>query len=92
MMDLKIFVDTDDDIRFIRRLQRDIKKRNRSMESVIEQYIKTVRPMHIEFVDPSKRYADIIIPEGHNPIAIEMVVSMIREKILAGVKHNQNNK
>jgi uridine kinase (EC 2.7.1.48) len=62
------------------------------MESVIEQYIKTVRPMHIEFVDPSKRYADIIIPEGHNPIAIEMVVSMIREKILAGVKHNQNNK
>ncbi len=92
MMDLKIFVDTADDIRFIQRLQRDIKERNRSMESVVDQYMKTVRPMHIEFVKPSKRYGDIIIPEGQNPIAINMVVSIIREKIFAGVKYNQNNK
>jgi uridine kinase len=81
LMDIKIFVDTDDDIRFIRRLQRDIKERNRSIESVIEQYLETVRPMHIEFVETSKKYADIIIPEGHNPIAIDMVVSMIKDKI-----------
>lgn len=89
LIDIKIFVDTDDDLRFIRRLRRDIKERNRSMESVIEQYMKTVRPMHIEFVEPSRRYSDIIIPEGHNPVAINMVVSMIRDKILAGTKHNQ---
>jgi len=81
LMDIKIFVDADDDIRFIRRLQRDIKERNRSMESVIEQYMETVRPMHIEFVEPSRRYADIIIPEGHNPIAIDIVVSMIRNRV-----------
>lgn len=81
LMDIRIFVDTDDDIRFIRRLQRDIKERQRSMESVIQQYMETVRPMHIEFVAPSRKYADIIIPEGHNPVAIDVVVSMIKDKI-----------
>jgi len=80
LMDIKIFVDTDDDIRFIRRLQRDMKERGRNMESVIQQYMGTVRPMHIEFVEPSRKYADIIIPEGHNPVAIDMVVSMVKHK------------
>ncbi|MFO3797147.1 MAG: uridine kinase, partial [Anaerolineales bacterium] len=69
-------VDTDADIRFIRRLQRDIRERGRSMESVIQQYLTTVRPMHLEFVEPSKRYADVIIPEGgYNMPALEMVVA-----------------
>jgi uridine kinase len=78
MMDVKIFVDTDPDIRFIRRLQRDIRERGRSMESVIEQYLSTVRPMHMEFVEPSKRYADVIIPEGgFNVVALDMVVARI---------------
>ena len=88
LMDIKIFVDTDDDIRFIRRLQRDIKERKRSMDSVIEQYTKSVRPMHIEFVEPSRRYADIIIPGGHNPVAINnMGVSMIKDEILNRVEN-----
>lgn len=74
--DLKIFVDTDADIRFIRRLQRDIRERGRTMESVIQQYLTTVRPMHLEFVEPSKRYADVIIPEGgYNIAALDMVVA-----------------
>lgn len=78
MMDIKIFVDTDPDVRFIRRLQRDIRERGRSIESVIEQYLETVRPMHLEFVEPSKRYADIIFPEGgRNKIAIEVMISRI---------------
>jgi uridine kinase len=78
MMDVKIYVDTDADLRFIRRLERDIAERGRTMESVIRQYLETVRPMHLEFVEPSKRYADIIIPEGgFNTIAIDMVVSRI---------------
>lgn len=78
MMDVKIYVDTDPDIRFIRRLQRDIRERGRSMESVIEQYLSTVRPMHLEFVEPSKRYADVIIPEGgFNVVALDMVVSRV---------------
>ena len=67
LMDVKVFVDTDDDTRFIRRLQRDVAERGRTMESVIDQYLSTVKPMHLEFVEPSKRYADIIIPRGgHN--------------------------
>jgi uridine kinase len=79
MMDVKIFVDTDADIRFIRRLQRDIAERGRTMESVIHQYLATVRPMHQEFVEPSKRYADVIIPEGgFNEVAIEMIAARIR--------------
>jgi len=79
LMDVKIFVDTDADIRFIRRLQRDIKERGRTVESVINQYLRTVRPMHLEFVEPSKRYADVIIPEGgFNEVAIEMVAARLR--------------
>ncbi|MBI1748803.1 MAG: uridine kinase [Acidobacteria bacterium] len=78
MMDIKIFVDTDPDVRFIRRLQRDTRERGRSLESVIEQYMETVRPMHLEFVEPSKRYADIIFPEGgRNKIAIDVMISRI---------------
>lgn len=78
MFDLKIFVDTDPDIRFIRRLQRDISERGRSTESVINQYLSTVRPMHLEFVEPSKRYADVIIPEGgFNAAALDLVVARL---------------
>lgn len=78
MFDVKIFVDTDSDLRFIRRLERDITERGRTTESVIKQYQHTVRPMHLEFVEPSKRYADIIIPEGgHNTAALDMVVARI---------------
>ena len=80
LYDIKIFVDTDADIRFIRRLQRDIQERGRTTESVIDQYLATVRPMHLEFVEYSKRYADIIIPEGgFNTVAIDMVVARILE-------------
>jgi len=80
LMDLKIFVDTAADIRFIRRLQRDINERGRTMSSVIEQYLTTVRPMHMEFVEPSKRYADIIIPEGgFNMAALDMVIAHLRD-------------
>lgn len=82
LMDVKIFVDTDADIRFIRRLQRDITERGRAMESVIRQYLETVRPMHLEFVEPSKRYADIIIPEGgFNVTAIDMVVARVEAMV-----------
>lgn len=79
LFDVKIFVDTDADLRFIRRLQRDIVERGRTAESVIKQYLATVRPMHMEFVEPSKRYADVIIPEGgFNMVAIDMVADRIR--------------
>ena len=78
MFDIKIFVDTDADLRFIRRLERDIHERGRTTDSVIKQYMHTVRPMHLEFVEPSKRYADIIIPEGgHNTAALDMVVARV---------------
>jgi len=78
MFDVKIFVDTDSDIRFIRRLERDLAERGRTTESVIKQYRSTVRPMHMEFVEPSKRYADVIIPEGgFNTAALDMVVARI---------------
>jgi uridine kinase len=78
LFDVKIFVDTDPDLRFIRRLQRDISERGRTTESVIKQYLSTVRPMHLEFVEPSKRYADVIIPEGgFNAAALDMVVARI---------------
>ena len=80
LFDVKIFVDTDADIRFIRRLQRDIIERGRTMDSVIQQYYRTVRPMHLEFVEPSKRYADVIIPEGGmNVVALDMVIARIEE-------------
>ncbi|MCH3905428.1 MAG: uridine kinase [Lactobacillus sp.] len=79
MMDIKVFVDNDDDIRFIRRLKRDTEKRARSQEQVINQYLKTVKPMYNQFVEPSKRYADIIVPEGgHNHVAIHMLANQIR--------------
>jgi len=83
MFDVKIFVDTDADIRFIRRLKRDIEERGRTVASVMEQYLKTVRPMHLEFAEPSKRYADVIIPEGgFNIVALDMVVARIEELLL----------
>jgi uridine kinase len=79
LFDIKIFVDIDADIRFIRRLQRDIVERGRTIESVINQYLTTVRPMHLQFVEPSRRYADVIIPEGgYNHVAIDMVADRIR--------------
>jgi uridine kinase len=79
LFDVKIFVDTDADLRFIRRLKRDIGERGRTPESVISQYLATVRPMHMDFVEPSKRYADVIIPEGgHNLVAIDMVADRVR--------------
>jgi len=79
LFDVKLYVDTDADIRLIRRLQRDVQERGRTFESVIRQYLATVRPMHLEFVEPSKRYADVIIPEGgFNEVAIEMVAARIR--------------
>ena len=79
LMDVKVFVDTDDDTRFIRRLQRDVSERGRTVDSVIDQYLSTVKPMHLEFVEPSKRYADVIVPEGgHNQVAIDMLMTLIR--------------
>ena len=79
LTDVKVFVDTDDDTRFIRRLQRDIAARGRTVQSVIDQYLGTVKPMHLEFVEPSKRYADVIIPQGgHNAVAIDMLLRLIR--------------
>jgi uridine kinase len=79
LMDVKIFVDTDGDTRFIRRLQRDTSERGRTMASVIDQYLSTVKPMHLDFVEPSKRYADVIVPEGgHNQVAIDMLLTLIR--------------
>lgn len=78
LFDLKIFVDTEADVRFIRRLQRDVADRGRTPESVIEQYLSTVRPMHLEFVEPSKRFADVIIPEGgHNDQALELLAARV---------------
>ena len=81
-MDIKVYVDTPDDIRFIRRLRRDVAERGRTAESVIEQYLATVRPMHMQFVEPSKRYADVIIPEGgHNLVSIGLISGRIRERL-----------
>jgi uridine kinase len=78
LLDVKVFVDTDSDIRLIRRLERDILERGRTTEMVVRQYMATVRPMHLEFVEPSKRYADVIVPEGGlNEVAMEMVVARL---------------
>lgn len=78
-MNVRIFVDTDADLRFIRRLRRDIEERGRTVESVVQQYLSTVRPMHLDFVEPSKRYADIIVPEGgFNLVALDMIVARVR--------------
>ncbi len=86
--DIKLFVDTDADVRFIRRVRRDVNKRGRTMESVISQYLTTVKPMHDQFVEPSKRKADLIIPEGgHNKIAIATIIDAIAKKSIP----SQNN-
>lgn len=78
LFDIRIYVDVAEDVRFIRRLQRDVRERGRSMDDVIRQYLQTVRPMHLEFVEPSKRWADVIIPEGgHNRIGVEMLLARV---------------
>ena len=82
LCDVKVFVDADADIRLIRRIQRDISARGRPLEEIIDQYLATVQPMHLQFVEPSKRYADIIVPRGgHNSVAIEMIVAKIRQRL-----------
>ncbi|HSN56686.1 MAG TPA: uridine kinase [Candidatus Sulfomarinibacteraceae bacterium] len=82
LLDVKLFVDTDADLRLLRRLGRDLAERGRTLESVVEQYLATVRPMHLEFVEPSKRHADLVIPEGgHNTVALDLIVSHIRARL-----------
>ncbi len=84
LLDIKIFVDTDADVRILRRIMRDVKERKRSLESVVEQYLTTVKPMHEMYVEPSKRYANIIIPEGgHNMVAVNMLMERINAHINA---------
>ena len=79
LMDLKIYVDADADLRIVRRWERDISERGRSFASVRDQYLQTVRPMHMQFVEPPKRYADIIVPEGYNPSVVGTLTSLIRD-------------
>jgi uridine kinase len=82
LCDVKVFVDADADIRLVRRLRRDILERGRPLDEILEQYLTTVQPMHLEFVEPSKRYADVIVPRGgHNEVAIEMIVAKIRGRV-----------
>src|SRR5262245_1488467 len=82
LMDIKIFVDTADDLRFIRRLQRDVQERGRTVEAVIKQYLDTVRPMHEQFVEPSKRFADVVIPEGgYNEVGIDLISGKIQAQL-----------
>jgi uridine kinase len=84
LCDVKVFVDADADIRLMRRLRRDMNKRGRSLEEVLDQYLTTVQPMHLQFVEPSKRYADIIVPRGgHNAVAVEMIVAKIHRRLAA---------
>jgi uridine kinase len=84
LCDVKVFVDADSDIRLIRRIRRDMLKRGRPLDEVLEQYLTTVQPMHLQFVEPSKRYADVIVPRGgHNQIAIEMIVAKIQRRLAA---------
>ena len=84
LCDVKVFVDADADIRLIRRIRRDIAERGRPLDEILEQYLSTVQPMHLQFVEPSKRYADVIVPRGgHNEVAIEMLVAKIRGRVLA---------
>ena len=87
LLDMKIFVDTEDDIRLIRRIRRDSVERNRSVDSIIEQYTKTVRPMHHLFVEPNKRKADIIVPDITNDVAVDMCVSRLREIVSQSAYH-----
>ena len=82
LMDIKIFVDTDADVRILRRIMRDVKKRGRSLDSVVKQYLTTVKPMHEQFVEPSKRFADIVVLEGgHNLVALDMIIGRIRAHV-----------
>lgn len=82
LCDVKVFVDADADIRLIRRLRRDILERGRPLDEILDQYLTTVQPMHLEFVEPSKRYADVIVPRGgHNEVAIEMIIAKIRGRV-----------
>ena len=82
LMDIKLFVDTDADVRILRRIMRDVKKRGRSLDSVVQQYLTTVKPMHEQFVEPSKRYADLIVPEGgKNAVALDMIMQRIQHHI-----------
>lgn len=93
LMEIKIFVDTDDDIRFIRRLRRDIHERGRDLDSVILQYERTVRPMHLGFILPTKRYADVVIPRGgENDVAIRMVVATVREQLRKAERQKDEHK
>ncbi|GAC1486942.1 MAG: uridine kinase [Gemmatimonadaceae bacterium] len=88
LCDVKVFVDADADIRLIRRIERDTHLRGRPLEEIIEQYLSTVQPMHLEFVEPSKRYADVIVPRGgHNAVAIEMIVAKIQRRLQHGSAH-----
>jgi uridine kinase len=85
LCDVKVFVDADADVRLIRRIERDTRDRGRPLDDVIEQYLSTVQPMHLQFVEPSKRYADVIVPRGgHNAIAIEMIVAKIQRRLARG--------
>jgi uridine kinase len=87
LCDVKVFVDADADVRLIRRIKRDLAKRGRSLDEILEQYLSTVQPMHLEFVEPSKRYADVIVPRGgHNPVAIEMIVAKIARRLQAAAR------
>jgi uridine kinase len=86
LCDVKVFVDADADVRLIRRIRRDMAKRGRPLADILEQYLSTVQPMHLEFVEPSKRYADVIVPRGgHNPVAIEMIAAKIVRRVQASV-------
>ncbi len=86
LCDVKVFVDADADVRLIRRIRRDMAKRGRPLPEILDQYLSTVQPMHLEFVEPSKRYADVIVPRGgHNPVAIEMIVAKISRRLQSSV-------
>jgi uridine kinase len=85
LCDVKVFVDADADIRLLRRIRRDMSKRGRPLEEILDQYVTTVQPMHLEFVEPTKRYADVILPRGgHNAIAVEMIVAKIQRRLVGG--------
>ena len=82
LCDVKVFVDADPDIRLIRRIRRDMSKRGRPLDEILDQYVTTVQPMHLQFVEPTKRYADVIVPRGgHNAVAVEMIVAKIQRRI-----------
>lgn len=89
LMDIKVYVDTDADVRIVRRIQRDIEERGRTLQSVIDRYLNVVRPMHLQFIEPTKRYADIIVPEGgHNRVALDLLANKI-DRILAEKRQYQ---